>query len=557
MKPSGERASRNDLDYVYICQNNTIFGTMFTELPLTGTTPLVADVSSCFLSLPLKKVERYGLDLRRGAKERRARGRHGGDRARQPHRERPRARRICPTYLGYQLQAAKGSMYNTPNTFGIYLCGKVFRWVEQTGGLTAMEARNRAKAELLYDLIDRSEMFHGTAQPGSRSIANVTFRTGDASTDTAFIAFARERGIEGVKGHRLVGGMRASIYNAVSMESVEALATCMRDFEASWSPRSISGPWRPDPPARAVGPASGSPARAKSPLISSARGKLAAALTAREDGTGRQSPSAREPLTLNMRAERSRRMMKSAASIARKEEPRGPSVLRRTVRAPDLIIHPKREARTIMRYIKTIDDITKDGAVDFGAGYEFVERAEDADAILMRSTDLHGYDLPEGIRAIGRCGAGVNNIPIEEYARRGVVVFNSPGANSNAVKEIVLAMIIMSSRGIVQAMQWVRANADDPDILTSAEKAKKAFVGHEVRGKRIGVVGLGNVGSKVANACVELGMDVYGYDPFISVEHAWALNREVQRVGTLEDLCRGCDYLTLHVPSKADTVGMI
>lgn len=210
-----------------------------------------------------------------------------------------------------------------------------------------------------------------------------------------------------------------------------------------------------------------------------------------------------------------------------------------------------------MRYIKTIDDITKDGAIDFGAGYEFVERAEDADAILMRSTDLHGYDLPEGIRAIGRCGAGVNNIPVEEYARRGVVVFNSPGANSNAVKEIVLAMMIMSSRGIVQAMQWVRANADDPDILTSAEKAKKAFVGREIRGKRIGVVGLGNVGSKVANACVELGMDVYGYDPFISVEHAWALNREVQRVGTLEDLCRGCDYLTLHVPSKADTVGMI
>lgn len=210
-----------------------------------------------------------------------------------------------------------------------------------------------------------------------------------------------------------------------------------------------------------------------------------------------------------------------------------------------------------MRYIKTIDDITKDGQVDFGAGYELVERTEDADAILMRSTDLHGYELPAGIRAIGRCGAGVNNIPIEEYARRGVVVFNSPGANANAVKEIVIAMMIMSSRGIVQAMQWVRDNADDPDILVDAEKAKKAFVGREIRGKRVGVVGLGNVGSRVANACVELGMDVFGYDPFISVENAWSLNREVQRVGTLEDLCRGCDYLTLHVPAKADTVGMI
>lgn len=234
----GEWASRNDLDYVYICQNNTIFGTMFTELPPTDTTPLVADVSSCFLSLPLE-VERYGL-IYAGAQKNAGPAGVTVVIVRDDLIENGPARAdICPTYLGYQLQAAKGSMYNTPNTFGIYLCGKVFRWVEQTGGLAAMAARNRAKAELLYDLIDRSEMFHGTAQPDSRSIANVTFRTGDASTDTAFIAFARERGIEGVKGHRLVGGMRASIYNAVSMESVEALATCMRDFEASWSPRSI------------------------------------------------------------------------------------------------------------------------------------------------------------------------------------------------------------------------------------------------------------------------------------------------------------------------------
>lgn len=210
-----------------------------------------------------------------------------------------------------------------------------------------------------------------------------------------------------------------------------------------------------------------------------------------------------------------------------------------------------------MRHIKTIDDITKDGDVEFGEGYDFVATAEEADAILMRSTDLHGYDLPEGIRAIARCGAGVNNIPVEKYARRGVVVFNSPGANSNAVKELVLAMMILSSRGVVQSMNWVRANVDDPNILADAEKAKKAFVGRELKGKRVGVVGLGNVGSKVANALVDLGMDVYGYDPFISVEHAWALSQNVQRVGTLEDLCRGCDYLTLHVPSKADTKGMI
>ena len=210
-----------------------------------------------------------------------------------------------------------------------------------------------------------------------------------------------------------------------------------------------------------------------------------------------------------------------------------------------------------MRHIKTIDDITKDGNVEFGEGYDFVPDVDGADAILMRSTDLHGYDLPESVRAIARCGAGVNNIPIKEYAKRGVVVFNSPGANSNAVKELVLAMLILSSRGVVQSMDWVRAHADDENILVNAEKAKKAFVGHELKGKRIGVVGLGNVGSKVANACVDLGMQVFGYDPFISVEHAWVLSREVQRVGTLEDLCRNCDYLTLHVPSKADTISMI
>ena len=210
-----------------------------------------------------------------------------------------------------------------------------------------------------------------------------------------------------------------------------------------------------------------------------------------------------------------------------------------------------------MRYIKTIDDITKDGRVTFGDGYEFVTEAEKADAILMRSTDLHGYELPESIRAIARCGAGVNNIPIEEYAKKGVVVFNSPGANSNAVKELVMAMLVLSSRGVVQSMNWVRENAADPDIFVNAEKAKKAFVGRELKGKSIAVIGLGNVGSKVANACADLGMDVYGYDPFISVEHAWALSQKVQRVSTLEDACRDRDYLTLHVPSKADTIHMI
>ena len=203
-------AAGDGLDYVYICQNNTIFGTMFHELPDCGDVPLVADVSSCFLSQPLD-VERYGPAFAQ-----------------------------TPQYMDLKTQAAKGSMLNTPNTFGIYVCGKVFRWVEQTGGLAAMAERNWAKANLLYDLLEHSELFHGTAQANSRSIANVTFRTGDAELDAAFVAGAAEHQIQNVKGHRLVGGMRASVYNAVTMEDVQALATYVKDFEAqhSLSPRS-------------------------------------------------------------------------------------------------------------------------------------------------------------------------------------------------------------------------------------------------------------------------------------------------------------------------------
>ena len=136
-----------------------------------------------------------------------------------------------PQYLNLKTQAAKGSMLNTPNTFGIYVCGKVFHWVEQTGGLAAMAERNWAKANLLYDLLENSKLFHGTAQTDSRSIANVTFRTGDADLDAAFVAGAAEHQIQNVKGHRLVGGMRASIYNAMPREGVEALVKFMQEFE--------------------------------------------------------------------------------------------------------------------------------------------------------------------------------------------------------------------------------------------------------------------------------------------------------------------------------------
>lgn len=228
------RVAEGDLDYVYICQNNTIFGTEYRELPQTGETPLVADVSSCFLSHPLD-VERYGLIYAGAQKNAGPAGVTVVIVREDLIADGPARADICPTYLDYRLQASKESMYNTPNTFGIYLCGKVFRWIERTGGLKAMQARNQEKADVLYGLLDKSEIFHGTAQPSSRSLSNVTFRTDSPELDKEFVSGAARRGIQGVKGHRLVGGMRASIYNAVTLDDVKALASYMEEFEASYS----------------------------------------------------------------------------------------------------------------------------------------------------------------------------------------------------------------------------------------------------------------------------------------------------------------------------------
>lgn len=232
--PVASRVAEGDLDYVYICQNNTIFGTEYRELPQTGETPLVDDVSSCFLSHPLD-VERYGLIYAGAQKNAGPAGVTVVIVREDLIADGPARADICPTYLDYRLQASKESMYNTPNTFGIYLCGKVFRWIERTGGLKAMQARNQEKADVLYGLLDKSEIFHGTAQPSSRSLSNVTFRTDSPELDKEFVSGAARRGIQGVKGHRLVGGMRASIYNAVTLDDVKALASYMEEFEASHS----------------------------------------------------------------------------------------------------------------------------------------------------------------------------------------------------------------------------------------------------------------------------------------------------------------------------------
>ena len=210
-----------------------------------------------------------------------------------------------------------------------------------------------------------------------------------------------------------------------------------------------------------------------------------------------------------------------------------------------------------MRKIKTIDDITKDGKVEFGEGYEFVSTAEEADAILMRSTDLHGYELPEGIRAIARCGAGVNNIPLTDCAEQGIVVFNTPGANANGVKELVFAGMLYASRDIVGGIDWCLANQNDENIAKTAEKQKKNFAGTEISGKKLGVIGLGAIGVLVANAAVHMGMDVYGYDPYISVNAAWNLSRDIHHIQNVEDIYRNCDYITIHVPLLDSTKGMI
>lgn len=214
-----------------------------------------------------------------------------------------------------------------------------------------------------------------------------------------------------------------------------------------------------------------------------------------------------------------------------------------------------------MRYVKVLDNIakniTRDGVAELGEGYEKTDDINKADAILVRASDIHGLDFGPSVRCVARSGAGVNNIPLEECAERGIVVFNSPGGNSNAVKELVVGMILVNSRDTQGSIDWVEDHTDDPNIVKDAERNKKAFVGHELMGRKAGVVGLGAVGSKVANALVALGADVYGYDPYLSVEHAWQLDRSVKRVESLDDLCRGAEYLTLHVPAKEDTIHMI
>lgn len=207
--------------------------------------------------------------------------------------------------------------------------------------------------------------------------------------------------------------------------------------------------------------------------------------------------------------------------------------------------------------INCLNPIADVGLKNFSDQYQITADINEADGVLVRSASMHDMEIPEGLLAVARAGAGVNNIPLDKCAEKGVVVFNTPGANANGVKELVLAGMLLAARDVVGGIEWVKASADNADIAKAAEKEKKNFAGTEIMGKKLGVIGLGAIGVKVANAAVALGMEVYGYDPYLSVNAAWNLSRSVKHVLNVDDIYAECDYITIHVPLMDSTKGMI
>lgn len=204
-----------------------------------------------------------------------------------------------------------------------------------------------------------------------------------------------------------------------------------------------------------------------------------------------------------------------------------------------------------------LNPISNVGLVKFTDAYKKTEKIEEAEGVLVRSASMHEMELPENLLAVARAGAGVNNIPLDKCAEKGIVVFNTPGANANGVKELVLAGMLLAARDVVGGIEWVKKSADDENIAKAAEKEKKNFAGTELTGKKLGIIGLGAIGVKVANAARHLGMEVYGYDPYLSVDAAWNLSRDVKHVINVEDIYKNCDYITIHVPLLDSTKGMI
>ena len=204
-----------------------------------------------------------------------------------------------------------------------------------------------------------------------------------------------------------------------------------------------------------------------------------------------------------------------------------------------------------------LNPIAQVGLDEIRDGIVKTEDINEADAILVRSAKMHDLEVSEKLLAVARAGAGVNNIPCDEYAKKGIVVFNTPGANANGVKELVIAGMLLASRDIIGGVAWTQTQADNPDVEKLAEKEKKRFAGCEIKGKKLGIIGLGAIGQRVANAAEHLGMDVYGYDPFISVDAAWNMSRNVRHIQDVKDLYAECDYITIHVPALESTKDMI
>lgn len=210
-----------------------------------------------------------------------------------------------------------------------------------------------------------------------------------------------------------------------------------------------------------------------------------------------------------------------------------------------------------MYKIKKLNKISDIGLKEFTENYSFVEELNEADAVLVRSADMKTLEFGANLLAVARAGAGVNNIPLDKCAEQGIVVFNTPGANANAVKELVIAGMLLAARDVVGGIGWVQANKGAEGLSKLVEKEKSNFAGNEIEGKKLGVIGLGAIGVLVANAAKRLGMEVYGCDPYISVEHAWSLSRDVVHVKTVEEIYKTCDYITVHVPLMDATRHMI
>lgn len=204
-----------------------------------------------------------------------------------------------------------------------------------------------------------------------------------------------------------------------------------------------------------------------------------------------------------------------------------------------------------------LNPISRLGLAKFNGKYMMTDNAEEADALLVRSANMHDMEIADQVKVVARAGAGVNNIPLDKMSEKGIVVFNTPGANANGVKEMVIAGMLLASRDIVGGIEWAKENKGETDIAKLAEKQKKQFAGCEIAGKKLGIIGLGAIGVMVANTATHLGMEVYGYDPYISVDAAWSLSRSIKHINDINEIYRDCDYITIHVPLMDSTKNMI